>query len=328
MSMRGITSLILVFLLASFIVHPNITHGQSVDGLGINNTANLRLEPAWPTPNSLVTVSLNAYAFDLVGASIRWSVNGESNESGSDARSIEIELGELMSEVQVEAQITLRDNRIITARETIRPSEVDVIIEADTQTHPQYAGRALGSIGSPIRIVAIPHAKTNLSTEQLTYTWKLNNRTLFGGSARGRNAIAITMPAARESFLTVDVLDNSGITIAHRTIILSPHDVEIVVYENNPLRGLSQRSIGREYLQILPETSFQAIPYFANTDMSDFIHEWTINDNPVDNPSIDPRSLTIQRSFSGDSISLAFMTRNLKELLQGDETEFVVTFTP
>ena len=323
--MRGVLSSILgVFLVSAISMAFPVAAQQP--GLGINNTASLRLEPAWPEPNQTVAVSLDAYAFDLVGSTIAWFISGEVQQSFTDQRDITITTGDLGSELRVEANIKLRDGQIIRASSIVAPSEVDMIIEADTQTHPQYHARALGSIGSDIKIIAIPHTNSALSAEQLTYIWKLNNRTLFGGSARGRNVINLTMPAARESFLTVEVLNNDGVTLARKTIILSPHDVEVEIYENNPLRGLRTSAVGKEFLQLSTETNYQAIPYFANTDTSNFLQEWSINGSVVDNQSTDPRSLTIRQVFTGEPIRVGYAIRNLQEFLQGGETEFELSF--
>ncbi|MFT5037284.1 MAG: hypothetical protein ACI9VM_000863 [Candidatus Azotimanducaceae bacterium] len=312
-----------VFVLSIFAFSAANTMAQS---FGINTDATIKIKPAYPEPNTDVTASLDAYAINTTGANISWYIDGSEVVNAKNLREITFAVGDLGTPIKISAQITPKSGLPITAARTIIPTRVDIVVEADTLVPLHYKGRALPSSGSIVRVIAVPD--TTVAPSELSYTWILDNKVLFGGSLIGKNIARFEAPKSPRVLLTLEVSDTQGTTLTRKSTFIDIVAPEIHFYEENPLRGLSQNAIVSPHLLIGDEMTLRAEPYFMDTKIfeSDPLLQWEVNNTVVQNPSNDPQNITLRSGQGTGNFSVDFHIRNLQNLLQGVEDGFMVTF--
>jgi hypothetical protein len=239
-SFRGITIASVVLFVLFFAVSPTLTSAQIPSG-----QSTLKLDPSFPKPNSTVVVSLDAYTMDTTGATITWSVDGVEMQSARNSRSTSVLLGDVGKTVVVSATVRPLTGPSFTVTKKITPSAVDIIIETDTHIPPFYLGRALPSRNVTARIIAIPLVGGSASPEEFTYRWEHKGIVLLGGPVRGKYAIELPVSQYRGDILSVTVTDKNGDVVGGGVTYLDPVELELYFYEENPLRGLSERAMGR-----------------------------------------------------------------------------------
>ncbi len=285
--------------------------------------ASLLLKPAYPEPGEEVVASLNIYAFDTLGSTIAWLVDGVVSPEATDKMELALNAPALGKVVALEARVKLRDGQIVSIKHKLTSGYLDVVIEALTHTPIFYQGGALGSAGSPLRVTAIPFFGWGVGN--LTYTWKVNNKVLFGGPTRGRQTIALDMPSA-SSFLTVTASNQSGVVVGNRTIKISPTPVKINFYKDNPLRGQSRLALPKRYTLVGNESTISAEPYYANTEDTNVLEEWRLNGKIIDAVGPKTRALTLTTETSSGSGRLSYMFQSLIHYTQRASKKITVLF--
>lgn len=285
---------------------------------GIDTSNSLRVSPMFPGPQAEVAVSLEVYSANTVGAAIAWYLDGVELAQFRNERNITLTTGDVGTSETVRAVLSPTVGSPITLSHTIAPTQVDIIIEADTSVPTFYKGRALPTSESPIRVIAIPHTADSRPASAYTYKWELDNKVLFGGPLLGKNAIETIMPRYSGSHLSVTVYDGAEKPIARQSIQLSAAEPEILFYADNPLRGLGRRAIEGRFALVEEEVTVRAEPYFLNANVTDpdnrFV--WRINSQQVANPSDDPLSITLKKTGGGGNSQIELAIHNTKELLQ------------
>ncbi|MBX2866499.1 hypothetical protein KTR10_00865 [Candidatus Kaiserbacteria bacterium] len=304
------------FLMGSF-VHAQVSDIQ---------TAYLEIEPTFPQPNSVITVTLNAYALNMSGASIFWFVDGTERESARDTYSTSFTLGEVGSVTDIAVQIQRPGDAPLVLRQEIRANSVDLVIEADTTTPPFYKGRALPAPDETIRAVAVTHTGAAVDSEIYTYTWRLGQKVLGGTGTRGGDVVTFTMPR-RSTLLRVEVTDDSGIYVGGQSLELQPNNAEVYFYKKNPLRGLSQIALGENVVIPQGEMSLYAGVYNVGGDI--FAQapalSWSIDKTRTDNYTDRGQSITLQGE-AGTSAQVDFSLRNTRSLTQFADGSFSIFF--
>lgn len=263
-----------VFWLA--LVIPSTLMAQGFSG---SPSANLSTIPLAPEPLSETTVSLDAYTLDTIGATIVWFVDGIEETSARNLRELELMTKDIGETTEITVVLTLRTGQVVRAEKTIVPSRVDIVLEADTLTPAFYQGRALPSTGSQVRAIAIPHTASGQAPEAFSYQWKLDNEVLYGGPVTGVHTANFEVGLGKNQVLRVDVLNNSGVIVAAKSIFIPRTEPELLFYEENPLRGINNIAIQSPHILVGEETSIRAEPYYmARTifDSSPLI-EWEID---------------------------------------------------
>lgn len=295
-------------------------HAQS-----INTDVSLELEPRYPTPGSVVTVSLNAYSMDTIGASIMWYVDKKELTNFKNERSITVTVGDAGKPVSVVAVISKSGFAPVAISNTIVPSVVDIVIEAQTYVPYFYTGRALPSAGAPIRAIAVFDDGKRRNPATYSYLWTLNDNVLFGGSIKGKQSINLTMPEYRDNILEVSVIDAMGRIVGTKVMGFSPYDAHIEFYESVPLRGESERAVSDSFVFTGDETSFVAEPFFMSTNMKDLTFAWKLNGESV-TPNKDMRSMTLRRVGGGGRSTLSVEATSIQSLLQYASGSFGLIF--
>ena len=241
-------------------------------------------------------------------------------------REISFTAGDVGTNTTIEVRLTDISGHVLATSQTVSPIYIDVIIEPQTYTPVFYAGRALPIYGSTVYLTALVGSNTNLTQANgYTFNWKLNDQVLGGGSMRGGNKTSLIVPHGSSNIITLSVFNNQGQTIARRLFEIPSVAIDVQFYEINTLYGLSHKAVGESLNLLSNSTSIKAVPY--NLDLNsvngNLFTEWQINGRGQKNTTADPFEITLQRR-GGGSDNITFKVRNLSELLQGDETSFLL----
>lgn len=293
----------------------------------ISDVAELTLQPPYPEPLQSVTISLNAYALNLIGATISWFIDGEPRPEFANQLTITHAVGDFGKTTDITVALRLLDGTTYRISEMITPARVDIIMEPQTITGPFYQGGALPAVGTPLRVIALPQEATYRNPAEYSYVWRLNNQVQFLGPVSGKYVAEFTVPRNR-TVLEVEALDERGVPVAQKSLVLPVTEPIIRFYVNNPLRGASEYAIDSSYQLFEDEVSIRAVPFHLDRDILKVEHilEWEIGYRPVDNPSADPFEITLRRQQTGGSVPVSFHLRNREHLLQGVEDRISIKF--
>jgi hypothetical protein len=320
-----------VALLLSFFIPlllPALTHAQQYN-VPTSKPLELAVSPAFPRPESRVTVRVNAYAMDTNGARITWSVNGEKLTEGKDSRSLELMTGALGTKMTVSAFIEPIGESAFTLTKTIIPATVDVVVEADTYVPAFYRGRALPSVESTVRLTAIPHVGNGVDPRTLTYRWEQNGSAIGGGGVRGLQSIELAVPRYSGGNVRVVISNASGVAVADATVALEAMNPEIHFYEENPLRGLSELAIRDSVSLIGDETTVHGEPYYlSETDVrsDNMSFTWSIDGTPVTTGVNDPHIITLRRTGGAGVAGVGLLVKTRGRIPQFIQDQFVINF--
>jgi hypothetical protein len=183
-------------------------------------------------------------------------------------------------------------------------------------------GRALPSVESVVRAVAVVQDGTKSLPGTYTYRWTEENTVLFGGPVKGKYAYLFTMPRYGSKRLSVEVMNATGITVGGGAIELKATTPELHFYEQSPLRGLSQKEVASPLPFIGNETTIHGEPYFLNASMSsnDGDFTWKINGLKTPTGEDTPNAITLGRvGDSGQSrVSFEIITKQqIPQLING-----------
>lgn len=312
-----------IFIL--FMCGPLLASAQITQEL---NSLSLSTSPRTPEANKEFILSLDAYSYDTTGATITWFVDGVENTEGKNLRSLTLTSKNIGEPTQVDVQIKLRDGSTRSASNTIIPNRLDIIIESDTLTPALYKGRSQPSSGSLVRAIAILDTAEGTNPQQYSYTWKLDNTVLDGGSVQGKYINDIVLGKRSTQILSVSVTDQTGSLIATKAISVKLAKPEIHFYEENALRGMSDIALRANHIISGAETTLRAEPFFMDRsifDQSPFI-EWSIDGRTTQSGDSDPQYLTIRPTAASGAATVEFHIRNLNDLLQGDRSSIRLQF--
>ena len=280
--------------------------------------------PEQPEPGEEVTVSLDIYTNNLVGATIVWFKDGVVMPDKANEIKITLEAPPLNRPVSLRAEVRLANGRLITLNRKLTSGYTDIVIEALTYTPSFYQGQPLGSAGSPIKATAI--LSTTENPKNLVYTWELNNEVLFGGPAYGRQTIDLVMPNSGK-FLAVDINNRAGDLVGSRIIEIAPESVEVNFYENNPLRGQSKLALPREYILVGNEVTVRAEPYYTSLQDTDAVEEWRLDGVEVNQSGVSGlRDIVLTAGEDKGRSRFSYSFYNSNHLLQRGKKEITVLF--
>ncbi len=272
-----------ITLLALFtIVLPFKAEAASSSSILVN------VAPENPAPNENVSITLNSYANNLDSVLITWSVNGKNVSSGIGKKSFLVNAPLAGEETSVVASISLPDGTIDT-RIMIRPSVMVLLWQAnDSYVPPFYKGKALPTLDSEIKVVAMPEIKNGsqmVSPSNMTYSWKKDYTNNVDGSGYGKN-----------SFLYVnDYLENSNnISVIASTIDqkysssasidIGATEPKILFYKNDAILGTIWEQALADGHRIQGDEVLEATPYFISPNdirIPTLTWDWFINDSMI-----------------------------------------------
>lgn len=315
----------LVAILGTFIGSAGTAAAQSgVFGGG----SSLVASPRYPEPNQAVRLELSDFSLNTQGASYRWFVDGIEVAAAKDQRTFTATVGELGTKTVVEVRTTLTSGVTVPATITLTPIRIDMLIEADTRTPSFYTARALPSSGSLTRVTALPFTGSGNQPSAYSYTWRVGETVVDGGSRVGKNSVTFRSGFERNVEVTVDILDTTGQLVATKAIFVPMSDVVLYFYQVDPLQGIIERAFGKTHIFVGDEMRIRAEPYYLDTTLAtnNQFTEWKLNGARIENPSEDVQEIVLRKTGVRGSFNLEFHVRNLRQLLQGVKDSVTLTF--
>ncbi len=272
----------LFILFSGFLAFSLNTNAASPSSISVD------INPENPAPNENVTITLSSYASNLDSVDITWSVNNKSTLSGIGKKSFSINAPGVGGEISVTAIIALPDGNI-EKRVTIRPSVMIMLWEAtDSYVPPFYKGKAMPTMDSEIKIVAMPEIRTSsgiVNPKNMTYSWKKDYMNEQGASGYGKNYFI---------YVNDYLEDSNTIGVTTSTIdqnYSSSASIEVGVYQPKILFYKNDASLGTVWEHALPnghkivgEEIIEAAPYFISPGdirIPTLLWSWFINDSLV-----------------------------------------------
>lgn len=270
----------------------------------------LIVEPTNPGPNETVTVRLEYFLSDLDRANITWSRNGVVQERGLGIKTYTTRVGGLGQETRIGVSFTTQEGEFLSQQVTLRPVAIDLLWEANTYVPPLYKGKALPSPQSTVKVVALPVFVTSngsrISNSQLFYKWSTNRGSLPEQSGQGKNIAFIQSDLLNDN-LTVSVTVSSpgGSLVKTKNITIQSQEPEVVLYEEDPLRGPRYEQAFTNSLSLNEsEISLRAEPfYFSNENIHfDVVYNWKQNNQTIEPHTNNERVITLRRNPGQNSL--------------------------
>ena len=317
-----------LFLLCCVLFYPTAVSLAQFSGNVTGESVSINLDPQYPNPGETVTANFDDYAINSAGGTILWFIDGVEGVTFRNQRSITLVTPAVGTSITLTARVTFENRPSLETTKTISPVYLDIIIEPLTYTPVFYAGRALPVHGSLVNLTALMSDKSGLvSPANYSYSWILNDTSIFGGARKGGNRAQITIPYGRNQIMTVTIQNALGKTIARRVISIPVVDVNLEFYEMSTLYGFSHRAVGESVNLVGGGSTIRAVPY--NLDVravrSSLYSKWSLDGRPVNQDSNDPFEINLKPGNGGSS-QVKFELRNLSNLLQGDSGYFRVQF--
>lgn len=260
--------------------------------------------PAYPAPNSIVKLTAESPLLDLQDSDILWTVGGKPAGTG---QSISLTTGALGKETDASVSVSGASGSD-SATLAIIPTSIDLLWEADSYVPPYYKGRAAPGSGSSIRVLAVPHFVsadgTSVASSDIDFSWSVNGAVDKAQSGLGESSAIF--PAATlygSDQITVVARAADGSLAGSASIAVRTQDPQLVLYEDSPLFGIMYHAaIPQSSTAADSETSFAAVPYFANALSANdpsLAYQWTVNGAPVATDPQDPSEITVNAASAG-----------------------------
>lgn len=316
-----------LFIVTCVLLLPTTVFGQGItDSLAPQST--LVVDPPYPAPGEVVTVSVNDYASQSFGAGITWTYDGETIPASVNERSVEVVAGALGSTGIIEATMVPTVGSPEVIRAEINPIYLDIIVEPQTRVPDWYLGRPMTSIGSQVNVTALVNDGSLLDPSQLVYTWQVNRQVLDAGPVRGRNKMSFDTPRGAFTNLSLSVSRVGGEIIASKIIRFESVAPTMSFYEQHSLYGSRLFPVSNSLSIIGNAVTVQAEPYYLDTRIynNPDVSDWEIDSVRTDNGSSNPYEITLQRAASSGDTMVGFHVRSLQEILQGVEDNIRINF--
>jgi hypothetical protein len=326
---------VLSLLILSGFLFSNNLFAQNISGSQIEINADMI--PKTPGANQDVQVTLTSYSTNINSALITWSINGKVVKEGRGEKVFSFTTGNLGNQTTLEITIRTIEGQSIYKVFRIKPSEVDLMWQADSYVPAFYKGKALFGHQSQITFIAMPHI-TNSSGQEinpanLVYKWTKDGSAVESASGYGKNTFTFTGSViSRNLEVTVEVTNLDSSVRAFSRIKVSPIEPSVVLYERNPIYGIQFQNALKGTLDLnnKKEIAVIGIPYyFGNLDpiSPDLIYKWSVNGLPIgNNPSENLEVFRKKEGASGNArISLSVESQS--KILQSANNYFNLNFS-
>ncbi len=289
----------------------------------------LSLNPQTPAPGASFEVRVDAYAYDIDRATIDWIINGTARDDLANSRTVTLTAPALGERTAISVSVTEPSGATHTAETAFAASAIDIIVEGQTRVPTFYAGAAAPSVGSAVRLVAMPSvytaAGTLIAPANLIYTWRIGSTVAAAG--RGKQVLETRMPRTGRMEMSVTAETSDGSARHTSFTRITPAEPTVIFYEDNPLYGIARTALPSAFTLLDEEISVRAEPYFVSRDIfNNADYAWRINNQAVANPNADPQVLTLRRTGGAGEAAVGFTIRNTTALLQAALGEFRVYF--
>ncbi len=299
--------------------------------LGDTGILQLSLSPQYPKPGDVVTVTATDYAVNADSLTYLWSVDGSVVSQGVGEKTFTLTAGPAGSAHTVTLVVALGGVTEDSASATVRPADMDLILEGDTSVPPFYIGRPLPNAQSGITVLAMPHivsGTAEVPANSLIYSWKENDVPLANLSGYGKSSIVVTPPTFSEPFtISVHAETQDGTGAADASATITPHAPVIAIYEDAPLLGVRfEKAISAAFPFSGTEVSFAAFPIFVSNPAA-LSYQWALDGTPFSVDPARPGAVTFRKTSSGSgSHTVSFSFTNPSAFLENATDSFTLTF--
>ncbi len=329
--MKSVSSTILLLALISI---PGLLSAQ-ISGADLSEKLTVRIIPEFPKPNEPVTVRISSPSYNLDSSSIVWTANGEIVGQGTGVKEVTIQSQNIGVETLVTASITLASGAVFQKNININPAKIDFVWEAKTYTPPFYKGKALFSAESGLVVTVIPQiygVNGAINPDDAIYKWTKNRQVLNNQSGYGKRSLHITGSFwGRDEEITVEVTSKDGSVRAKGSVVVSPKNPMVVIYEDSPLLGvLYNRAITSQFnLSQNKEVTFFSSPfYFSSVAISEenMLYEWSMNNEKIESAS-QGNSITFRAESELKGASLVGLSiKRTDAISQKSSSQFYINF--
>lgn len=319
------------FILLLFI--PFFVSAQVVPEL--ENNLVLRISPTHPGPNEEVTISVESFSIDLNDSTISWFVNGILEQQSIGVTSFKFVTKGLGSSANIDIIAETENSSLVAEQVTIRPTDADIIWQGNTSAHPFYKGKSIPSVGSTINVEVVPYfineSGSRLNANELTYSWRIDGKSLPKASGRGKNTIVISQIKPVGSILAeVEIESPDQVFFRRERLSIPIQDSELLVYENDPLLGiLFNKTINDLFSLTGQETKLIAYPFFMsflNRNDSHIDYSWRLDRKPI-TLGEDKGSIIVSHSGEEEGeAQIDVSVQNSRDIFQRNEARFTIEF--
>lgn len=287
----------------------------------------IKFSPATLTPNIDATAQILTYSFDTDVSYITWAVNGKIVAQGRGKKSITFKTGNLGSALSISAVVTTETGRETSKKLSFTIGEVDLLWQAFSHTPVFYKGKAWPTIGTPVKITALPQGLGD--SKNLIYEWKRDFKIAPDASGVGKDSFLFTFSQYfDEEDITLTVWGPKKEFSLTKLLTIKRKSPVVVFYEENSLEGpLYQRVLWDNILLLKPELVIRAEPYFyPQKDISNLVYTWKMNEKeikPISEQNI--IGLSAPQNTSGASI-ISLELKNPAKFLQQTTKQINLTF--
>jgi hypothetical protein len=307
-----------ILLLGLSVVY--VAHAQ----LGTTDPLTLTLDPDYPRPYQIVTVTPESTLIDLSASTVTFSVNGKIVQSGSGGESVSVAVGGPGTVTNITVTVT-NNGQKYTKSISIRPADVSLVVEPTSTNHPFYEGASLIGSEGRVRIIAVPDLRTakgaQIPPASLVYTWKNNDQVLESSSGIGKSVLTATAPVRyRNSVITLTVSSQDSSVVGQAQVAIVPRDPLIRIYENDPLLGPRfDTALPNSVSLAGSEDTYRAVPYYFTSIPS---LTWDVNGSP----SQSGQDITVRPSGNGQGTAVLGVTGSSGTLGQSANSTLSITF--
>ncbi|KXJ98966.1 MAG: hypothetical protein UZ19_OD1000566 [Parcubacteria bacterium OLB19] len=302
------------------------TSAQTSLNLGGNSELSIEFDTNYFTPFAEITASVNDYTQTSQTNKIYWKVDGKSVPEFNNQRSVKLNLKDLGEATNIQVFVENANKQTVTAKKTINPIYLDIIVEPQTRTPSFYKGRALPSYGSTVNLTAMING--NINNTDYVYNWYLNDVHLDKGSVVGKYKTSAVLGMDDYNTVTLSISKTTGELLAKRVIEIAPVESELHFYEVNALYGANNIPILNSLNLIGNSAIVRAEPYYLDIktyNKPQYI-EWKVDGVRNPNRNNNPYEVTLARQGGSGKTEVGFHVRNLDNTLQGVEDSFIINY--
>ena len=299
---------VVFFLMFSF--YPTLLYAQ-FSMPGIENAVSITVSPEHPSPGSSVHLTAQSTILDLSRANITWSSDGKIIATGQGKTDVDVTTGSLGQQTTIKV-VADDDSTSATGLATIIPTQIDLLFESNSYTPPFYAGRALPSAGTQLRLQAVPRFIRNdgslVPAASIIYTWRRNGAVVLAASGLGKFSATLMGPALFSTdTIMIEARTSDNKYFGSTSIRVPSVEPSLILYEDDALFGvLYHRALPSQVSIPAIEMTFVAVPYFAQAsgpEDSNLQYEWRVNSKKIPADPVKPGAITLNAA-SSDGIAL------------------------
>ena len=287
---------------AILLIMPAVTIGQ------VNNAdISVSVSPQYVEPGEEVEIQISGELLNLNNKQVIWRKDGSVFASGIGVKNTSFIAGDAGESSVVTIQTRTDNAEIVEKTVIIRPAEVDIIWESESQTPPFYQGKSLHSGWGNITVTAIPNIYNSngvkINPESLVYNWGYNDLNYRDKSGRGEQSFEMeTSP--QNNNINLEIETASGEKVFEKTTNIPSSNPEVNLYEKDNLKGVNTRKNLTETIE-LTDGNFElvAIPYFFPVTNNDVTYEWQLDGDIIETEGGEENSVRFSQQVgaSGES---------------------------